>query len=139
MMKSKIKISRGGYRFNSWFISGTASLLTLLLKLEEPSLPLSCYAYGGPLLVTEEVATSKLAIAHIKNFVLNHDVVPRASIGTVNALRRDAEELVYNIMVSHFASIFFSTGRKSLQISIALLIPSTGTFFTSFKARGEVI
>jgi hypothetical protein len=89
--------------------AGTAALLCMLMKAEHPEWPVRCFAFACPAVVSLEVgdrqnghvvdhrlqlAQSALAQELISTYVLNADVVPRLSIGSIRRLRSDADELV---------------------------------------------
>merc|ERR1712137_224646 len=65
--------------------AGTASLLTMLLKKEYPYLNIHCYAYAPPCVL--DVALSHECNSFITSFVLDNDIVPRLSYGSMQYLQ----------------------------------------------------
>ena len=73
--------------------AGTAAVVALLLAAE--GVAVRGLAFGCPPVFSHALATGALARRTVTTVALNHDLVCRASIGAVNCLRRDADELVW--------------------------------------------
>lgn len=67
-------------------------LFTLNPKIEFPEMNIECYAFAPPCVVDIELAAS--ACKYIKSYVLENDVVPRLSYGSMEFLKDTTIELM---------------------------------------------
>ncbi|GMS87447.1 hypothetical protein PENTCL1PPCAC_9622, partial [Pristionchus entomophagus] len=91
--------------------AGVASLLTLLLKQQYPSV--RCYSFSPPGCVISENGQSEME-AHVMSVVSGDDVVPRMSYQSMHKLRENVEmelrqttRAKYEILIKGFFRLFF--------------------------------
>eukprot|EP01113_Clastostelium_recurvatum_P011914 TRINITY_DN1611_c0_g1_i3.p1 TRINITY_DN1611_c0_g1~~TRINITY_DN1611_c0_g1_i3.p1 ORF type:complete len:545 (+),score=130.67 TRINITY_DN1611_c0_g1_i3:80-1714(+) len=68
--------------------AGVAALFTLLFHEIDPEVPIHCYAFASPCVLSPELAMSSLARRIITTVVVADDVVPRLCYPTLDRLKR---------------------------------------------------
>ncbi|KAH3760455.1 G-protein-coupled receptor family 3 protein 5 [Pelomyxa schiedti] len=74
--------------------AGVAQFFTLLLLKVYPQLPVLCYAYGPAAVFSRELAESPQLQARICCFCHKDDIIPRLSLGSLEALKTTLRELI---------------------------------------------
>eukprot|EP01132_Coremiostelium_polycephalum_P004681 gene4681-5847_t len=79
-----------GYRFivtGHSLGAGVASLFTILFHDAHPEIPIHCYAFGVPCILSYELATHPTVQSLITSFAMNDDLIPRLSFCSLYFLR----------------------------------------------------
>ncbi|GAM27611.1 hypothetical protein SAMD00019534_107870 [Acytostelium subglobosum LB1] len=74
--------------------AGVASLFTFLFYDKHPLIPLHCYSFGPPCILSYELATHEVVQSLVSSFAMNDDLVPRLSFNSLYYLR----EVLDNIL-----------------------------------------
>jgi len=68
--------------------AGVASLFSMILHEEFPHLKVKCHAFACPCVVSPDLSMKYRSF--ITTYVLENDIVPRISLGSLEALRAEA-------------------------------------------------
>jgi len=121
--------------------AGTAAILTVLLKKEFPDWPIKSFCFAPPCILSESIA--KDMEGTIVSFVVNNDVVPRLSLGSLEALKNATVELLSqsdnNLQrMYHVVNAVNTFGTDATQkINKILKVKATPDVSKIDRAKGE--